>query len=265
MSDYKYNNLVVQSNQFVRGSYNNLKAVDIKVFDLFVSCIDTTNPKNTIEITKKEFFKALNVEPDYTRFREITNELMSEIWHYKDEKRRTTYHFVESITWIEEDDRITCRFSDDILPMLVDLKSNFLTYSFADLNCLTSRYSMLLYKYVLSYIRQYKVCSFRVEMTELRKVLNLNKTYPDFRNFNRRVLEKFKEEVNLSGSLPYLADYEKIHRGKKVVAIEFKVRPRTTNSEYHFLGVEKPERLESRRNDLLKEGKEVEKSVSDYY
>lgn len=265
MSDYKYNNLVVQSNQFVRGSYNNLKAIEIKIFDLFVSCIDTTKPKDTVEITKKEFFKALNVEQSYTRFKEITDELMCEIWHYKDEKRRTTYHFVESITWMENDDRIICRFSNDILPMLVELKSNFLEYSFSDLNCLTSRYSMLLYKYVLSYIRQYKVDTFEVEMTELRKVLNLNNKYTEFRDFNKRVLIKFKDEVNLSGALPYLVDYEKIHYGKKVKAIRFMVRPRTTNSEYHFLGVEKQERYKSRRNDLLKEGKEVEKSVADFY
>lgn len=265
MSDYKDNNLVVQSNEFVRHSYNSLKAVEIKVFDLFVSCIDTSKPKDTIEITKKEFFKALNVEPDWTRFKEITDGLMCEIWHYKDEKRRTTYHFVESITWVENEDKIICRFSNDILPMLVELKNNFLEYSFADLRYLTSRYSILLYKYVLSYIRQYKATTFRIEMEELRKVLNLKNKYPQFRDFNKNVLIKFKEEVNLSGTLPYLVDYEKIHYGKKVIAIEFKVRPRTTNSEYHYLGVEKPERLESRRNDLLKEGKEVEKSIADFY
>lgn len=258
MSDYKDNNLVVQSNKFVRNSYNNLKAVEIKIFDLFVSCIDTSKPKDTIEITKKEFFKALNVEPNYTRFKEITDELMSEIWHYTDETKIGTYHFVESVIWMKDDDKIKCRFSKDILPMLVELKTNFLCYSYADLNCLTSRYSMLLYKYVLSYIRQYKTLEFYVEMEELRKVLNLQNKILEFRDFNKKVLLKFKNDVNNSKTLPYLVDYEKITSGRKVKAIVFKVRPRTTNEEIYFADIKNPLIYEEMHNNLLKQGKNIE-------
>lgn len=257
MSDYKNYNLVVQSNEFVRHSYNSLKAVEIKMFDLFVSCIDTSKPKDTIEITKQEFFKALDVEPDYTRFRELCDELMSEVWHYTDDKKIETNHFVEKITWLKDDDKIICRFSKDILPMLICLKNNFLAYSFADLSCLTSRYSMLLYKFVLSYVRQYQTRDFKVDMSELRKVLNLEKKYLEFRDFNKKVLLRFKEEINNSGTLPYLIDYEKLTRGKKVIAIRFKIRPRTSNKEMYFADVRNPVIYEEMDNKLLKSSKDI--------
>lgn len=257
MSDYKDNAMVVQSNKFVRGSYNTFTANEIKCFDLFVSCIDVMNPKNTVEISKQEFFKALRIEPDYRRFKEITEGIMTKVWYYIDDEKRITNNFVQKVIWFNKEDRIFCKFSDDIMPMLVDLKTNFLQYSFHDLNCFHSKYSMILYKYVLSYIRQYRILSFYVDLDELRKVLNLTNKYKEFRDFNKKVLIKFVSEINNSMALQYLVDYEKCTKGKKVIGVRFKVRPRTANSETNFNDVKNPIMYEEMCSKMLKDGANI--------
>lgn len=257
MSDYKDNALVVQSNKFVRGSFNEFTANEIKCFDLFVSCIDVMNPKDTIEISKQEFFKALGIEPDYKRFKEITEGIMKKIWHYIDDEKRESNRFVNKVVWYNKEDRIKCEFSKDIMPMLIDLKTNFLQYSFHDLNCLHSKYSMILYKYVLSYIRQYKTLSFYVNLNDMRKVLNLTTKYKEFRDFNKKVLIKFVSEINNSKALQYLVAYDKCYEGKKVVGIIFKVRPRTANSETNFNDVKNPIMYEEMCSKMLKDGTNI--------
>ena len=252
MSDYKDNALVVQSNHFVRETSHNLKAAEIKMFDVFVSCIDTLHPKKTIEIKKSELMKALGDDDQYRFTRETLKSLMEKVWVDSDDRSATLRHFLEKAQWFYQEDSVIVTFSEDILPMLVDLKKNFLQYSVADLNCLQSRYSMLLYKYCLSYIRQFKTADFIVSMDELRSFLNLKKKYTRFDNFDQRVLQVFEKEVNESKFLPYLVRYEKQIRNRKVDSIRFMIRPRTTNHETSFMNIENQLMYEERYNELIK-------------
>lgn len=259
MSDYKDSALVVQSNQFVRETSHNLKAAEIKMFDVFVSCIDTLHPKAQIEITKSELLKAMgDTGTNYTTTRATLNSIFHKGFLMVDERRTKAYHFIDSFEWFHDEDIVKIEFHKDILPMLVDLKSNFLQYSVQDLNCLKSRYSMLLYKYVLSYIRQYRTLDFTVSINELRSFLNLEQKYTEFDNFRRKVLDVFEEEVNKSRALPYLVRYEKLLSGKKVRAIRFQVRARTTNKEELFFDVQKPIMSEEMTSILLKDGADLE-------
>lgn len=252
MSDYKENALVVQSNHFVRETSNNLKAAEIKMFDVFVSCIDTLHPKKTIEIKKTELMKALGDNDQYRFTRETLRSLMQKVWVEAGERSAILRHFVDKAEWFYQEDSVKVTFSEDILPMLVDLKSNFLQYSVADLNCLRSRYSMLLYKYCLSYIRQYKTTDFIIPMSELRDFLNLKNKYDRFEAFDRKVLQVFEKEVNDSRALPYLVRYEKQLRNRKVDSIRFLIRPRTTNNETVFGDVQNQIAYEEMYNHLIK-------------
>lgn len=253
MSDYKWNNQVVQANQFVRQSYNNLKATEIKILDTLVSCIDTMHPKTKVEITKTELAKAIgmNSDPNYVYVAQSLKALLSETWAFTTDEYTELRHFLERVKWWHDDDKVEVEFHKDLIPMLIDLKTNFLTYNIGELNCLKSRYSMLLYKYILSYIRQYNTLELTITIEELRKFLNLKKKYLDFRNFDRRILQVFEKEVNESRSLPYLIRYEK-KGGKKVNAIRFLVRARTSNNETSFMDIQNPIMTEELTNNLIK-------------
>ena len=268
MSDYKSSNLVVQSNQFVRGSYSTLKANEIKMFDIFVSCIDTLKPKTKIEITKSELLKAMGDNGEhYTSTRDTLDSIFHKGFYLINEESTRVYHFIDSFEWFHNQDIIKVEFHKDILPMLVDLKTNFLTYSVLDLKELKSKYSMVLYKYILSYIRQYKTKEIPIEISEIRKVLNLKNKYKEFKYFKRYVLDVFIKEVNSSNCLPYLVQYVKRVRNRKVETIVFLVRERTSNAEHHYTDVVNPMLSEQEENKLLKLGKskeEINQHQADY-
>ena len=252
MSDYKENNLVVQSNQFVRQTSNNLKANEIKMLDTFISCIDTKNPKATIEITKSELLKAIGdtgTNYEYTRLTLMS--LFEKHWQQIDEKSVTVRHFIEKYEWFYKEDLLKVQFHQDILPMLINLKKNFLVYSLQDLNQLKSRYSMLMYKYILSYIRQYKTTEITIKIYEIKEFLNTKNKYSDFRNFDKKVLKPIENEINESKTLPFLLRYEKQRNGKKINSIRFIIRPRTSNNETDFFNIENNLIYEERYNNLI--------------
>lgn len=268
MSDYKDNALVVQSNQFVRETSNNLKANEIKMFDIFVSCIDTMNPKNTISISKSELLDAMgDAGTNYTITRDTLKSMFSKSWLQTDDKKTTVRHFIDKYEWYHEDDLIKIEFHKDIMPMLINLKKNFLQYSVSDLNTLNSRYSLLMYKYILSYIRQYKTTDFVLSLDQLRQFLNLKNKYQIWGEFNRNVLKKIENEINNSKSLPYLLRCEPLKNGRKVNSIRFLIRPRTSNKETNFMKIDNKLIYEERYNDLIK-GKtsieEIRQRQADY-
>lgn len=253
MSDYKWNNKVVQANQFVRQSYNTLKGLEIKVFDNLVSCIDTMHPKTTIKLTKSELAKAIGMQSDnnYTYVKQSLKALLNETWSFTTSEYQEYRHFLERVRWYYNEDMVEVEFHKDILPMLVDLKTNFLVFSPFDLNYLKSRYTMILYKYILSYIKQYKTTDFEVPYEELKKVLNVSKKYKLYSDFKKRVLDPFVSEVNNSKCLPYLVMYSNVIGNRKVVAIRFVVRARTDNEETLFSDIHNPILLEEYTNKLI--------------
>lgn len=253
MSDYKDNALVAQSNQFVRETSNNLKANEIKIFDIFVSCIDTMHPKTEITIRKTELIKALNIgDENYVYTKQTLESLFKKTWRETNNKETIYHHFINKMIWKHDEDEINVIFDKDIIPMLIELKKNFLQYSVADLNELKSRYSMLMYKYILSYIRQYKTTELTLKIDEIKDFLNIKNKYNRFDLFDRKILKTIETEINLSGTLPYLLKYEKIKKGNKVHSIRFLVRPRTSNKEKSFGRIINKLIYEEMYNELIK-------------
>lgn len=268
MSDFKSSNLVVQSNQFVRGSFNTLKANEIKMFDIFVSCINTSKPKTKIELTKSELLRAMGDNGEhYTNTRETIDSIFHKGFCLVNDQSTKVYHFIDSFEWFHNEDIVKVEFHKDVLPMLVELKSNFLAFSVSDLKEIKSRYSLILYKYIYSYVRQYKVKTLTMSMVELRQVLNIKNKYKDFRDFKKKILDVFIKEINSSNCLPYLIQYVKNIRNKKVESITFLVRERTSNGEHHYADVINPMLSEQEENKLLKLGKskeEINQHQADY-
>lgn len=252
MSDYKENALVVQSNRFVRQTSNNLKSNEIKMFDVFVSCIDTMNPKSEISISKSELMKAMGDIKSYQYTRETLYSLFNKKWTEIDEEKTTYHHFIYKAIWYHEEDLLKIKFDEDIMPMLIELKKNFLQYNVADLNALKSRYSMLMYKYILSYIRQYKTSELILSIDEIKEFLNIKDKYNRYESFNRKVLKVIETEINESKTLPFLIRYDKILKGKKIDKILFTIRPRTSNHETYFGDVQNPIMYEELMNELIK-------------
>lgn len=96
----------------------------------------------------------------------------------------------------------------------------YLKYRLKNVVNLTSRYSYVLYLFLED---KFYIKNWRVDLNELKKMLNCNaETYDEYKRFNDLILKKCKKEINQKTTINF--EYVPIKKGRKVVAIEFKIK-----------------------------------------
>jgi len=118
---------------------------------------------------------------------------------------------------------IEIEVSKKLLPYLVELANNYTAYSFIVAMSLKSTYSQ----------RLYELCSkwkmargFKIDIDELKGILNVDEKYNLYSNFKNRVLEPAKNEIkelfnNRECDLYF--NYSEIKQGRKITTISFKI------------------------------------------
>lgn len=245
MSDFSMSNKVVQANELVQLSRWNLSATMLKIFKTLVSCIDTQNPNNGVVcITRNELNSFLDIKENDEYLKNVLKSLQRQIIEIKKDNGRTLMlSLVPKIDYPEKYDAqglIKCYFDNDIMPFLIDLKKQFLQYDVANLVRFSSKYSLLVYEYLLSrerFERHQNKC-YRVSIEELRRLTATEKKYKAIKDFDAYVLIPATDEINNAG-VEYLVRYEKVKagRGGRVVAIDFYLRTRTSFDEKDFFEV----------------------------
>lgn len=225
MNEFKLTNKVVQSNDLI-ASLNKLDRTTFKLFEMAVSCIDTSNPKQEVELSKKDIFLFFNMknENKYTRMEAIMKRLSQQgivLDLANDEK--ILINVTSTLRWGVKDnnDAVIIKFNDSIMPFLVDLKSNFTQYQITEIKSLKSKYSLIMFKWLLMKFNQHQYNPI-IDMDELRELTNTVDEYSDFRHFDRRVLQKATSEITEHTGL--VITYEKISKiGRKVTSIKFNI------------------------------------------
>lgn len=90
---------------------------------------------------------------------------------------------------------------------------------------MTSRYSILLYKYIK--MNSFKGNSVIVSVDEYRRYTDTLKRYKVFSDWEKRVLNDAMNDLNQSRA-DIVMTYDKIRSGKKISAISLKWRDRTS-------------------------------------
>ena len=90
---------------------------------------------------------------------------------------------------------------------------------------MTCKYSILLYG-ILKDVRYKNV--WEISIDDLKKQLCIGDKYRQFREFNRAVLQKAKEEINRYSDIEM--DYAKVSVGRKVVAVRFTSHPKPSEA-----------------------------------
>lgn len=131
-----------------------------------VSCLDTENPPedNTVHLSKKtlfSFFKATDKDR-HARFKSALTTLHQQsIFEVRDENKKGKWNFkiispISSSEWNDYNDTVAIKFTDDIMPYLIDLKRNFTQYLITDIIELNSKYSTILYKWFSMNFNQFE-------------------------------------------------------------------------------------------------------------
>lgn len=138
------------------------------------------------------------------------------------------YNFFDSIGIGKDDDNIITRivFSDEILPLISDLKEYFVQIFLEDMAHFGSIYSFRIYKLLM----RYKSTGFvRISLQDLRFMLVLNDKYPKTADLKRWVIETAVNEIN--DKSPYQVTYEMLKAGRKHTGVEIKFKPKKSASK----------------------------------
>lgn len=238
------NRKVVEHNDLI-SSVAKMDKIPLKIFELAVSCIDTENPPkdNIIYLSKSELFSFFDVSDNgkHTRFKEAIEKMQKqaffEIKEISDTKKGYKMKSIVPIPYVEwnsYNDKVILQFQSQIMPYLIDLKSNFTQYALSDIMELNSKYSIIIYKWLCMYYNQYEHYNAKggrrsvqlqdyrnpsITIKDLRVLTDTVTDYKKFYDFEKRVLKTATLEIN--NHTHFNIVYEKIKKGRMIDSIQF--------------------------------------------
>lgn len=123
-------------------------------------------------------------------------------------------------------------------PFLLELREKFSSLPFAEIAQLPSYHSIRLFEILWAQSHQGQRPRIYLELSELKTMLDVEKNYPNFYDFKRRVIDKAKRD--LSEKTPVKFTYETKKQGRKVVGVWFVV---VINDSGYQLGLNLPQNL----------------------
>ncbi|MHC1511665.1 RepB family plasmid replication initiator protein [Pediococcus pentosaceus] len=235
---------VVEHNSLIT-SIAKMDKTPLKMFELAVSLIDTDNPPKdqTVYLSKRELFAFFKVtdHDKHSRFKEAIEKMQKQAFFQIKKERDKGFKFVSIVPipyveWTDYHDEVLIRFSPEIMPYLINLKTNFTQHALSDISELNSKYAIILYRWLSMNYNQYghysvkggrreeQVESYRnptMSMRDLREMTDTVKDYQRIDNFEKRVLKAGLDEINAHTS--FSVTYEKIKKGRSIDSIVFHI------------------------------------------
>lgn len=231
MSDFKKTNMVVQSNSLIQQANWTLNQTSLKLLKVAISCINTSNPTNTVTMLKSDLMHFIDSEnsENYTYLKKRCRELQTSVKVIDNEKHEVYVSLVRKIFWEKNTETVSFLFEDELMPFLVNLKENFLQYKVDNINCFDSKYGLILYEYLLSKKRcNPNINLFKLSIENLRELTGTTKKYAKWVNFEIKVLKTALADIN-NNDLEITITYEKNKIGRTIRDIEFNVKMKSKN------------------------------------
>lgn len=179
-----------------------------------------------VTLYAKEFAEHFGVSEKvaYTELEKAAKRLYDRSIILKGEDETTEFRWIESRTrYHSGEGRISFEFSRRVLPYLFELdkKLGYTQYHLLSVSGFSSTYS----------IRLYELCrkiqgmqNQTVEVDEIRRILQLDDKYKEYKELNKFVLKVAIKEINEKSDL--LVKVEQIKRGRSIYALKFTIQPK---------------------------------------
>ncbi len=235
---------VVEHNSLIT-SIAKMDKTPLKMFELAVSLIDTENPPedHTVYLSKREMFAFFNVDDSnkHSRFKEAIEKMQKQAFFQIKKEHDKGFKFVSIVPipyveWTDYNDEVKIEFHREIMPYLINLKTNFTQHALSDIAELNSKYAIILYRWLSMNYNQYdhysvkggrrekQVESYRnptISMQDLRQITDTVDEYKRFYNFEKWVLKEPLSEITNHTTLN--VTYEKIKKGRSIDSIVFHI------------------------------------------
>jgi len=161
--------------------------------------------------------------------KQAANRLFERYITLKNADETTKFRWIQSVAKYHKGEaRISFTFSDDILPFLfeLDFKLGVTKYELLSVSGFSSIYSFRLYELAVKLLGMKNQV---VELDELRRILQLENKYPEYKEFNKFVLKPSISDINEKSDL--LLNLEPKKLGRRIVALEFQIAKKAKSTE----------------------------------
>lgn len=229
------NNLIVQSNSLLDLKYNSKYSYsknELKIICVLISQIEKDDEdfkKKYIHIQDLNFSEEEN--RNYQYIKELCDDLMKKPLTFPklDKNGKELKKSFNKYNWFSnlgyENGVIDYSFHPDLKPFLLNLKSNFTSYTLNNVLRLNSQYSIILYELLKQTEKLSKTKKF--EITEFRNLLKIPESYQIVHI--KSMIEMVKKDLKKT-DLSFNVVYEKL--GKSIKYIEFRINKNDENSSF---------------------------------
>lgn len=263
---------VVEHNDLIT-SVAKMDKTPLKFFELAVACLDVENipDDRTVYVDKDLLFSYFDVKSEnkHSRFKEtilkVHEQAVFHISELNEKKGKYQYEVIsplEKTAWNDYGNEVSFKFTESIMPYLVNLKKNFTQYYLSNIGKLNSKYSIILYKWLSMQYNQYEHYSVKggrraeqveayrnpsIQVSELRRLTDTEKEYKEMSNFTRKVLNNSLNEINKLTDLS--VTYEKVKKGRSIDSIVFHITKKpVARNDFYKLEEQDPIYLQDKAN-----------------
>lgn len=229
-------NLVVKDNALIEASHR-LGEVEQRL--ILLAILKARSQCNTIEqlqgktliIHADDYIQTFNVDKS-TAYRVLKKAVLSLFraeWGYKfvNEKGLTQVayrRFIQSADYVDDGATVHFKFSDDTVPMLVELERRFTVYEIEQVAQLSSQYAMRLYEFFMRHLDKKTGAGWLdISLDDLRFRFGLlPNEYPRMGDFKARVLDFALKQINENTDLS--ATYTQKKQGRVIVGFNFEFK-----------------------------------------
>lgn len=246
---------VVEHNSLIT-SIAKMDKTPLKMFELAVSLIDTDNPPQdqTVYLSKQEMFAFFKVNDNdkNSRFKQAIEKMQKQAFFQIKKEQDKGFKFVSIVPipyveWTDYSDEVKIEFHREIMPYLINLKTNFTQHALSDIAELNSKYSIILYRWLSMNYSQYdhysvkggrreeQVESYRnpkIGIRELREMTDTVNEYQRFDRFESYILKNSLKEINAHTT--FNVTHEKVKKGRSIDSIVFHITKKTVADDTSY-------------------------------
>lgn len=246
---------VVEHNSLIT-SIAKMDKTPLKMFELAVSLIDTGNPpqNQTVYLSKQEMFAFFKVNDNdkNSRFKQAIEKMQKQAFFQIKKEQDKGFKFVSIVPipyveWTDYSDEVKIEFHREIMPYLINLKTNFTQHALSDIAELNSKYAIILYRWLSMNYNQYdhysvkggrreeQVESYRnpkIGIRELREMTDTVNEYQRFDRFESYILKNSLKEINAHTT--FNVTHEKVKKGRSIDSIVFHITKKTVADDTSY-------------------------------
>ena len=227
--EYQRNLTVVKSNELIRQGRFDLSLVEQRIVLYIVSKIKPGDTEfRTVSMSIREFCAVTGIayQQNLSQLKDNIQSLADKsIWFKRPgTRRKTLIRWIEKPELDEDTDTVYIRLDSDLMPYLLQLRSNFTEYELLNILALRSKYSVRLYELLKSYLH---VGQHDIAIEHLKDYLRIIDGYEQTKYFNRDVVVPAVAEINDYTDIE--VEYRYIKKGKNISGYRFAIAEQAEN------------------------------------